>query len=183
MTALAIIGIGTIIYFIFKQIVKPQIVHKSIDNQKLINKLYVLCNNHPKVMKKYLELELHYDEPCNFVPHELYFKDELYYKSGLAKSLCTYISALENNPIEKKNIDNILKEQKESTIRCKKVNEIRYYGLNKNIAEFGEIIKSIFSDSDRKQNGIEEDIFINELISKYNIVAGVIAYAITINSH
>jgi len=164
------IGIGAIIFVIYKYVIKPKIEKIEAEYSNYIEKVKILRSWHPEIREMFekFEAEQHksakwekedYEESCE----ESYYVDEgryvnlfgkptfVFYQhqiNNFSNTINSKLRELENNPIEKQKIDEIIKMNQNIVKKQNEQSEIKRLKKRANYLRYKDLMKEIFPNTE-----------------------------------
>jgi hypothetical protein len=178
------IGIGTIIFIIYKYVIKVKLENVEIENSIYTEKVKILRSCHPEIRELFKKFEVKQRESAEYVKknnEDSYYVDEGRYVNlfgqptfviyqrqikNFSNTINSIIKELENNPIEKQKIDEIIKKHQYFVKKQNEQSEIKLLEIRKNYLKYKDLMNEIFPDTETK---VTRNELIEALKDKFNL--------------
>jgi len=166
------IGIGTIIFIIYKYVIMPKLEKAEIENSIYTEKVKILRNWHPEIRELFKKFEAEQQKSAKWAKeyHEETFEEPYYGDKGgyvnlfgqptfvfyqheiknFINTINSRIKDLENNPFEKRKIDEIIKRYQKIIKKQNEQLEINLLEKRKNYLKYKDLMNEIFPDTETK---------------------------------
>ena len=165
MGILETIGIGALIFLIYKFLVKPRLDRVEFENNSLIEKVNILRSWHPEIREQFKKFEKEQHESAKWEEKQAdsFFGDRggyinifnhptfvfyQYQVEDFKNSIVTRISELEKDPIEKQRIQEIIENHKRAAKKQNEQLELISLQRRKNFITHKALMSSLFPNPD-----------------------------------
>lgn len=178
MENLELIGIGTIIFLIYKYLIVPIIEKTQNTEIEFDRKVGLLSDWHPEIRKLFRNFENDQQQSKNrnsddfekggYLPlfNKLLFVYYNHQVEGFKNEVIAKVKEIETSPEGKSEVESILKRYEKMVAKANKDEEIKHLQKRKIFLVYNDILKDIFPNSNVI---LEEKNIVNKLSAKLNL--------------